>query len=216
MFARSKILGVNGGRLQIQPSSHNYQLAAKAHKVEASLMPDISSGNAINKSVNAFWQSNYQYMMTGIIPATPDLTDSQSLALFYRDMYSGNGFYPQPLNTAFNGFAKEAYKKDPRFNEQLVLAINNGYTAQFEELNDIHIYFNLKNKDKKIIDNLIESMRNYYASILNFYNVCKKDRNNLDASVDCLENSYTIFFNRIQEVDNARILDKMDKSLQVK
>ena len=87
MFARSKILGVNGGRLQIQPSSHNYQLAAKAHKVEASLMPDISSGNAINKSVNAFWQSNYQYMMTGIIPATPDLTDSQSLALFYRDMY---------------------------------------------------------------------------------------------------------------------------------
>lgn len=87
MFARSKILGVNGGRLQIQPSSHNYQLAAKAHKVEASLMPDISSGNAINKSVNAFWQSNYQYMMTGIIPSTPDLTDSQSLALFYRDMY---------------------------------------------------------------------------------------------------------------------------------
>lgn len=52
--------------------------------------------------------------------------------VFYRDMYSGNGFYPQPLNTAFNGFAKEAYKKDPRFNEQLVLAINNGYTAQFE------------------------------------------------------------------------------------
>ena len=136
--------------------------------------------------------------------------------VFYHDMYSGNGVYPQPLNTAFNGFAKEAYKKDPRFNEQLVSAINNGYTAQFEELNDIHIYFNLKKKDKKIIDNLIESMKNYYASILNFYYTCKNDRNNLNVSVDCLENSYEIFFNRIREVDNAKILDKMDKSLQVK
>lgn len=136
--------------------------------------------------------------------------------VFYRDKYSGKGFYPQPLNTAFNGFAKEAYKKDPRFNEQLVLAINNGYTAQFEELNDIHIYFKLKDKDKKIIDNLIESMKNYYASILNFYYTCKNDRNNLDASVDCLENSYKNFFNRIREADNAKILDKMDKSLQVK
>lgn len=86
MFARSKILGVANGRLQLERTNHRPISTAK--KVEASLMSsDMMGGSAINKSVNAFWQSSYQYMMTGIIPATPDLTDSQSLALFYRDMY---------------------------------------------------------------------------------------------------------------------------------
>lgn len=136
--------------------------------------------------------------------------------VFYRDMSSGKGLYPKTLNVAFNGFAKEAFEKDSRFNDQLVLAINDGYNAQFDKLNDVLIYFHLKNKDKKIIDNLIESMKNYYVSILNFYYTCKNDRNNLDASVDCLENSFEIFFNRIQEVDDARILNKMEKSVQVK
>lgn len=92
MFARSKILGVNSdGRLNIQPSTH-FSGAAKASKkteVSASMLSQdmLSNGSALNRSVNAFWQSSYQYMMTGIIPASPDLTDSQSLALFFRDMY---------------------------------------------------------------------------------------------------------------------------------
>lgn len=90
MFARSKILGVsNNGRLNVQPSYHNKYATKAAKKVEGSLMGAdlLSNGSAINKSVNAFWQSSYQYMMTGFIPASPDLTDSQALALFFRDMY---------------------------------------------------------------------------------------------------------------------------------
>lgn len=86
MFTKSKILGVNNGKLSVQRvPSHPI---SSARKVEASMMAsDMMGGSTVNKSVNAFWQSNYQYMMTGIIPATPDLTDSQSLALFFRDMY---------------------------------------------------------------------------------------------------------------------------------
>lgn len=90
MFARSKILGVaKNGRLNVQPSYHTRYASTAAKKVEGSLMGSdlLANGSAVNKSVNSFWQSNYQYMMTGFIPASPDLTDSQALALFYRDMY---------------------------------------------------------------------------------------------------------------------------------
>ena len=87
MFTRSKILGVNNGQLSVMRSP-NRSISTSPKKVQASMMAsDMLGGSTVNKSVNAFWQSNYQYMMTGIIPATPDLTDSQSLALFYRDMY---------------------------------------------------------------------------------------------------------------------------------
>ncbi len=87
MFTRSKILGVNNGQLSVVRSP-NRSISTSPKKVEASMISsDMLGGSTVNKSVNAFWQSNYQYMMTGIIPATPDLTDSQSLALFYRDMY---------------------------------------------------------------------------------------------------------------------------------
>lgn len=88
MFAKSKILGVSNGRLDVMPTN-GHPVSTAPKKVTASLMSNdlLNSGNAINKSVNAFWQSSYQYMMTGIIPATPELTDSQSLALFFRDMY---------------------------------------------------------------------------------------------------------------------------------
>ena len=86
MFTKSRILGVNNGQLSVQRVQSRPISTAK--KLQASMMAsDMLGGSAVNKSVNAFWQSNYQYMMTGIIPATPDLTDSQSLALFYRDMY---------------------------------------------------------------------------------------------------------------------------------
>ena len=86
MFTKSRILGVNNGQLSVQRVQSRPISTAK--KLQASMMAsDMMGGSAVNKSVNAFWQSNYQYMMTGIIPATPDLTDSQSLALFYRDMY---------------------------------------------------------------------------------------------------------------------------------
>ena len=89
MFARSKILGVNNGSLRIR-NSPSYIPMSKSPKANltASLVEDsISGGSSVNKSITAFWQSNYQYMMTGIIPATPEITDSSALALFYRDMY---------------------------------------------------------------------------------------------------------------------------------
>lgn len=40
-----------------------------------------------NVNVRGFWNSQYQYMMTGLIPADPQLIDTSSLSLFYRDIY---------------------------------------------------------------------------------------------------------------------------------
>jgi hypothetical protein len=47
----------------------------------------FSGGAGASMSVNGFFQSNYQYYMTGIIPADPHLIDTSTLALFYRDIY---------------------------------------------------------------------------------------------------------------------------------
>lgn len=136
--------------------------------------------------------------------------------LFYRKHATCNGLYPLPLIIAFNGFAKERLDEDPRFNVQLLLAITRGYNDQFDSLNDIHIYFHLNDKEKSLIEDLLDSMKNYYSAILKFYDTCKNDRNNLDSSVEYLENSFTKFYERIREVDDTQILAKLHESILVK
>lgn len=46
-----------------------------------------TSAGAVNTSVAQFTSSNYNYYMSGLLPATPDLPDSTNLAYFYRDIY---------------------------------------------------------------------------------------------------------------------------------
>jgi len=93
MYARNRILGVSGGSINIAPSNPGSQLIARAPARQSptqvtanmSMMGSQSASNS--SSVNGFWQSNYQYYFTGIIPADPNLIDTSTLALFYRDIY---------------------------------------------------------------------------------------------------------------------------------
>lgn len=47
----------------------------------------MQTSGAANVSVGAFMNSQYNYYMSGLLPATPDLPDSSTLSLFYRDIY---------------------------------------------------------------------------------------------------------------------------------
>jgi hypothetical protein len=92
MYARNKILGVTGrsinsGVYDRGAADHLIaRVSATQQKVEASaLLMGTMGGHTM--SVNGFWQSNYQYYMTGIIPADPHLIDTSTLSLFYRDIY---------------------------------------------------------------------------------------------------------------------------------
>jgi len=92
MFAKSRILGVNGGTLSFAgndaPSiaSTSKRGYTAGTKVTASAMGGYGGGGA-SMSTNSFFQSSYQYYMTGILPADPHLIDTSTLALFYRDIY---------------------------------------------------------------------------------------------------------------------------------
>lgn len=92
MYARKKILGVTGGHLNmsgdIGPSSVVARATPRSSPTTVTANLALSGGSGGNSlSVNGFWQSNYQYYMTGIIPADPHLIDTSTLALFYRDIY---------------------------------------------------------------------------------------------------------------------------------
>jgi hypothetical protein len=93
MFAKNKILGVSGGSINIAPSTYGNPLIARAtprqppSQVTANMTMGANSHGANSTSINGFWQSNYQYMFTGILPADPNLIDTSTLALFYRDIY---------------------------------------------------------------------------------------------------------------------------------
>lgn len=43
--------------------------------------------SSVPTSVAQFASSNYNYMMSGLLPATPDIPDSTNLAYFFRDIY---------------------------------------------------------------------------------------------------------------------------------
>jgi hypothetical protein len=95
MFAKQKILGVNGKNFNMAPPSQGNGISArasrKASKSEVSANMSMFGGGSgaggASMSVNGFWQSNYQYYMTGLIPADPHLVDTSTLALMYRDIY---------------------------------------------------------------------------------------------------------------------------------
>lgn len=101
MLTQSRILGVSGNTINLTPhtssqlglvksSGRGYRTGYTDNKevvnqVTASLSTTGAGGS--NLSVNGFWQSNYQYYMTGLLPADPNLIDTATLALFYRDIY---------------------------------------------------------------------------------------------------------------------------------
>jgi len=58
-----------------------------ATRVEASSVAQNAVGSLTPVSGNTFFNSQYNYFFSGLLPATPDLPDSTTLAYFYRDIY---------------------------------------------------------------------------------------------------------------------------------
>jgi len=80
MFTSNKILGVSSSGVRTAPPPKS-QVTGKRN----GLFADV--GGMHSTSTNLTMQSQYNYTMTGILPADPRNTDSSSLALFYRDCY---------------------------------------------------------------------------------------------------------------------------------
>lgn len=95
MFPRNRITGVTNGRIKTDvgaPSAVSAFAAKRSYveaqtKVQATLGGGIGGSGANSMSVNTFWNSQYQYYFTGLIPAEPMYSQSAQLALFYRDIY---------------------------------------------------------------------------------------------------------------------------------
>jgi hypothetical protein len=96
MFSRSQILGVNQGSISYAGANQSNVVSATASRgfgakqqVTAGVSGFGGGGGAASMSVNSFFQSNYQYTLTGILPADPHLIDTSTLALFYRRQNCG-------------------------------------------------------------------------------------------------------------------------------
>lgn len=91
MLTSKRVLGVNGRSVTLDHTPHSRTLASSGYNGSrpTSITASLSAlgGSGAGTSVNGFWQSAYQYYMTGIIPADPLLIDTSTLALFYRDIY---------------------------------------------------------------------------------------------------------------------------------
>lgn len=95
MFPRAKITGVHNGRIRtdiagpapVSSYASKRQYSESQTKIEASIGGGGSFGGANSVSVNSFWNSQYQYFFTGLIPAEPMYNQMAQLALFYRDIY---------------------------------------------------------------------------------------------------------------------------------
>lgn len=92
MYTKNRILGVSGGAINLAPNAASSSLVARAapRQMPTQVTANMSifgGGGSNGTAVNGYWQSNYQYYMTGIIPADPNLIDTSTLANFYRDMY---------------------------------------------------------------------------------------------------------------------------------
>lgn len=94
MFPRNRITGVQNGRIKTDvgapspvsayASKRNY---SEQSQVTASLGGGLGGGGGNSVSMNTFWNSQYQYWFTGLIPAEPMYSQAAQLALFYRDIY---------------------------------------------------------------------------------------------------------------------------------
>lgn len=60
---------------------------ARAPEKQKPLARSLKADTAHSTSTNVLTQSQYNYMMTGILPADPRYTDYSNLTLFYRDCY---------------------------------------------------------------------------------------------------------------------------------
>lgn len=96
MFPRTKITGVHNGRIKtavggadpIAAYASKRQYSESQTPLTASLGGNVGvAGGANSTSINTFWNSQYQYFFTGLIPAEPMYSQSSQLALFYRDIY---------------------------------------------------------------------------------------------------------------------------------
>lgn len=96
MYSKTQIFGVGDGGLRMAPrnevgkSTVARMSRGNPTKVDASILAGgvgVAGQSGASLSVNSFWQSNYQYYMTGLLPADPHLIDTSTLQLFYRDIY---------------------------------------------------------------------------------------------------------------------------------
>lgn len=89
MFTKNKIFGVTGNHINVVKQSHPSDLVYKESKtpITASYTSVNGGVDGTSKSLGIYWNTNYQYYLTGLLPATPDQTDASSLSLFYRDIY---------------------------------------------------------------------------------------------------------------------------------
>lgn len=95
MYSKTQILGVGSDGFRMAPRTQGtQQVSARVgrggpSKIEASIFGGVgvAGQSGASVSVNSFWQSNYQYYMTGLLPADPHLIDTSTLQLFYRDIY---------------------------------------------------------------------------------------------------------------------------------
>ena len=77
MFPRHKVTGVTSTGIKTTKSW--------ATPINANL--SLGNSGSTNLNLSSYTNSQYSYYLTGLLPANPDLADSSSLALFYRDMY---------------------------------------------------------------------------------------------------------------------------------
>lgn len=95
MFPRNKVTGVTGGKIRTaanSPASNSFASRGRGYsenqtQVTAALGGFSGQGGANSMSINSTWNSQYQFMMTGLISAEPSYSDMSQLALFYRDIY---------------------------------------------------------------------------------------------------------------------------------
>lgn len=95
MFPRNRITGVQNGRIKtdvgagsaVSAYASKRQYSESQTQVTASLGNGMGGAGGNSLSINTFWNSQYQYFFTGLIPAEPMYSQSAQLALFYRDIY---------------------------------------------------------------------------------------------------------------------------------
>lgn len=90
MFPRNKVTGVLGNKIQMTPSTAqnaSFHKTRGSQEITANVMSSSAGTGMHSMSMNSNWASQFQYYMTGLIPAEPGMSDTTSLGLFYRDMY---------------------------------------------------------------------------------------------------------------------------------
>jgi hypothetical protein len=94
MFPKQRITGVRDGRIKTDigagpgVSAYASKRQYSENQVTASLGSGLGGGGAGGNSlsINSFWNSQYQYFFTGLIPAEPMYSQAAQLALLPRHL----------------------------------------------------------------------------------------------------------------------------------